>query len=409
MTGLACLLLLALVSLAGCNSGSKPAATAPVPSSGANIKPPEIVMVVAKPTLSLSGLGLSLEASIENPNESSINIDDLKFTVRNEQGGAYGQATINGGLITSKASRTFSGNIQASSEAALEKKLVIDMETRAVSDVAAVAARASSVYSLPEFSRLIITPKITLQPKITNLILDGKLVNVAGKLEASLTNLNPFKMDVGSVAVTVKGKTGTPFFNSMLKGESLSANGTYKFSSDLTMPLQALNEGGITVVVDAVGAIGQSSIPVKNSVGVTAPRLKDMIAVPLMTIDTSDIQSNWQKGETNPVFAVQIQANLQNDNIFKLNVSDLHVNVQKPKDTVISSVTIPAAAYYLGIPPTTTTSVYSNWTSFKWEQIGPQGGDATVYIDTTIGIDGINERIPIGASAIIPFKAQWAP
>jgi LEA14-like dessication related protein len=405
------ILLITSIGLPGCSNNSISVTKPPVQGTDTiKIDPPDVILIVDKSSLSLNGMTLGIQAMLTNTNDRSITVDDIKLDAQNEKGVSYGQGTIPGGLITPKETRTFRGNIVASNDAVTEKKLTVTLVSKAILSSASVAVNATATYSVPDLSKLAVAPKMTLQPKMGQLTLDGVLVQLAARLDGSIYNPNPFRLDVGVIQLTVKGKSGNTFFNDMLQGTSLLPNDTFNFASDIKLPLQALNEGGVTMIVDTMGGIGQSTLPIKASAGITAPKLKDLISIPKLTINLKDIPSNWQTGGNNrPVYSILIQADLKNDNIFKLNVADLHANVYKPKTTLIDSVTIASASFHLGIPGNTTTSVYSNWTSITWDVIGPQGGDANVIIDTTIGIDGINERIPVSATAIIPFKAQWSP
>jgi LEA14-like dessication related protein len=397
-----------LIGLAGCSYAvpqdisQKPSQETP----GVTLQSPEIILLnIDNMSLSTEGLNLNMQTKVLNPNPFSIDIDNLKVFTRGAAGVDNLLDTLPGGSIESTSVRTFDFGIVLPNNLLLERKQTIGINTRIINADKTFPVSATTEINIPDvFNNLIINPKITADANITKISWSGLSAQLEAQVEGSINNPNPLSLQYSIIQILIKDKEGGVIAESDIPSDSIAANSDYPFKKSMILPIGVMNETGVTANIEATVQIPNFTKTFKGSTVLSAPKLKELISVPQIKLDTSAI---WVNASPTPLFEMTIHTLIQNDNWFGLTTGDLNVNIYKPDNTLISSNTISSNAIQ-GIKSYSTKTL-TNWIDLTPDIVGPTAFDATINAEIYIGVEGVDEEIPLNASMVFTLNPQGSP
>lgn len=349
------------------------------------IKTPVVDLHVNVDGLSSSGLDVSIEARIGNPNPVTLNIGDLEITAKGETGHTYIQDTALGGSIAPNSSRTFTHDITIPVDVLSERNMIVMANTRAGAAGITLPVTATTTIRTPDIEDLISAPGIALSINFGQLSSNG----LDTSLQANISNPNPLSLDIGNMQIVVEGQSGNVIMTSTVAGGSISPNSSGTFRSDITILLQVLNERNIIVTLDSrAGVAGIISLPFGATANIQIPELTSVISVPHINVYLS--KPKWKATFPLPSVELRIDSEIMNNNSVGLIVGDLHIKVFKSDGSLVKLITMFGGTIY---PHSTRT--FSNSITFGSEVLDLINSYATVIVESEVGIDGVNERIPI--------------
>lgn len=178
---------------------------------------------------------------------------------------------------------------------------------------------------LPDIENLVAVPETDLDVDFWELTPDGLHMG----LQASLTNPNPFGIDVGDLQIVAKSRSGQTILTSNIQGCSVEPGSTGTISGDLMMPLDVLDRSAIVIRIQTEAGFAEIALPIKAKMTVKMPDIEDLFGVPgiQLGVDFGDITSDG--------LPVGLQATITNPNSFGIDVGDLQIAAKGESGNVI--------------------------------------------------------------------------
>ena len=188
-----------------------------------------------------------------------------------------------------------------------------------------------------------------------------------------------------------KDKNGKAIAAGVVDGMSTAASSDYPFQTSIDLPVETLNNAGLTVSADIPALILYSMFSFKGSSQVPVPELKDLIEIPQISLD---IDSRWVSVDSSRYLKLLIKATITNDNEFDLATGDLKINVRNSGNGLLGSTSM-TANMISGIPRLGTRTLSNHICNSG--DVGSIPDTATITVDIEIGLENIKERIPLNA------------
>lgn len=357
------------------------------------IKIPQVNLYVNINGLSSGGLEVNLEARIDNPYPVTIEIGNLEVIAKGETGHIYIQDAMLGGSIAPNSSKTFTHGIVIPVDVVKARNMIVTVNSSVGAAGVNLPITATITVSTPNISDLINAPAIALSVNIGQLssnVLDATL-------QANISNQNPLSLDIGDMQIVVKGKSGNVITSCTITGGSIAPNSSGTFKGSIMIPLQVLNERNIVVTADSKVGIAGISLPINATVTIEVPKLASLISVPEV-----EVYPHWPKLRLPPAppsaeFPATVE--VSNDNDIGLILGDIKVMLCKPNGQLVKTATVAGVSI-----PLAGTRTFERSIILGLEVLELIGCDeAILKLDTELGINGINERIPINLVVHIPL------
>jgi hypothetical protein len=376
------------------------------PTSVVGLKSPQVVVFNAdKTVLDTTGLNLSMQAKILNPNSSNVSLDDIKISILSPAGLNAVQDTKLGGLIEASSVKTYNFNVNVQKEMLAESELKLELNAKGISGDTSVPVNSTVAVNIPDaLKKLVVDPKITTHASITKISKNGYGPQLEAEVEGSVVNPNPINVYYNAIRILIKDSKGKMLASENLTSTPIAANSDYPFKRTLILPLQALNETGLSADVETSITIPNYSKSVKSSTALKIPHLKDLISVPQLqfALDITNTNPIWIETVIPPFLKVTVLTTLKNDNELNLTTGDLKINLYKPKDTLLES-SVTASTVIQGIPCFGTKTL-TNWFNLTADEIGLSKTDSRLTAELGLGIEGVVEKIPLSANIPLDIK-----
>jgi LEA14-like dessication related protein len=396
---------LAIIFLSGCSNLNQEPISQKTPQETAKValKPPQVVILnVDKMALDANGLILNLQAKVLNPNPSNLTIEDMKVSILGAAGLNNVQDTNLGGPIEASSVKTFSFGVVILKDLLSDKDLKIELNAKAVNGNTSLPFTNTLPLNISDIlSKLIIDSKLTTQATITKISKNGFGPQLEAEVEGKVSNPNPFSLYFNAVRISIKDSKGKMIASDNLTSTSIAGNSEYSFKKTLILPIQVLNETGMTTDVETSVTIPNYSKSIKGYSAMKIPRLKDLILVPQLQIKL-DSDPTWIETVIPSFLKITVLTTLKNDNELPITTGDLKINVYKPKDTLFDSSTTQSTLIQ-GIPGFG-TKTFTNCFNFSLDKVGFSKTDSRLTAEIGLGLDGVTEKIPLSASMPLDIK-----
>jgi hypothetical protein len=404
------LLIAAFIVLSGCNPGAptsgdqptKPGTSGPanttIPSTQtatAILRAPILLPLRITPSLSAKGMLLNIQGIIRNPNAEKLELDNITISTLHSTGSSLTQDTFPGGSLEASTSTIYDFNIIIPINLLTEKTLSLVVDTRTINTVNPFQVKSTTPISISEtLDKLIVHPPIDLQVSISKISQIGLETSLATEVAGTINNPNPVDLNFTRLGLQIKDKNGILLQSAYIDANSIPANSNYKFKSTFLLPLNVLNQTGLT-------AYASSSVQFLNYAGSIGgmqafpiPKLSSLVSVPQMTISVNEDETRWITYDSDKIYLLAVTCELPNNNEFPLTTEDFKMNVYKNSDnTTIDSDTL-LKGIIEGIPAGGTRTIYMKFDLFQ-DKVGDKSFEALITGDTKIGIAGASEKIPV--------------
>lgn len=396
------------VILSGCsNSNPEPVAQKNSQSiPGTVLQSPQVVVFsIDKTVLDTNGLNLTMQAKILNPNSSNVTLDDIKISVLGAAGLNNIQDTKLGGLIEASSVKAFNFDVSLQKEMLADSSLKIELNAKGINGDTTVPVSSTVAINIPDIlNKLVIDPKLTSHAGITKISKNGYGPQLEAEVEGSVINPNPINLYFNAIRISIKDSKGKMIASDNLTSTSIAANSDYPFKRTLILPIQALNETGMTSDIETSVTIPNYSKSVKNSSALKMAHLRDLISVPQIQIalDTTSTNPIWIETITPPFLKITALTTIKNDNDLVLTTGDFKINLYESKDTLVNSSTTESAQIQ-GLAGLSTKTL-TNWYSLGTDIVGLSKSECRITANIGIGMEGVTEKIPLSTDLVFPIK-----
>jgi LEA14-like dessication related protein len=235
------------------------------------VKMPDIRNLVAIPETDLDvdfweltpdGLHMGLQANVTNPNPFGIDVDDLLIVAKTRSGNVILSSSIQGCSIEPNSAGTMSGDLLMPLGVLDRSSVVIKIQTEAGFAEIDLPVSAKMTVKMPDIHDLFSLPQVSLGVVFAELTPDGLPV----ALQATITNPNPFGIDLGNLQIVAKSQLGEVILTSGTGGCDIEPNLTTTLSVDLLLPLDCLNEPSIVITVQTEAGFAGFALPFSENV-----------------------------------------------------------------------------------------------------------------------------------------------
>jgi LEA14-like dessication related protein len=371
--------------------------TVNIPDLQKLISAPSIALSVNIGSLSSNGLRTDLQANISNPNPLSLDIGNLQVVVKGQAGNVIATSTMMGGTIAPNSTGAFGSDITIPLQVLNERSITVTADTKAGVAGITLPISATVTVNMPDVQSLIRVPSIALSVNIGQLSSNG--LNTS--FQANISNPNPLSLDIGDLQAVVRGQSGNVITTATMMGHSIAPNSSGTLTGNIVIPLQVLNERSITVTIDTRAGVAGITLPLSATGTFQIPGLSALISAPQISVN---VEPKWKATFPLPSLELLITAKVMNNNSIGLVIGDLRVSLYKSDGSLVKSASMVGGTMY---PMSTTT--FSNSIILGSELLSLIGSNATVKINTEVGITGVSERIPISAEITFPVKLPGLP
>jgi LEA14-like dessication related protein len=353
------------------------------------IKTPEADLSVRVGGISDNSLELFIEAKIRNPNPISIDMEDLRITMKGEGGNVLQEAVIAGGTIPGNGERTFSSKVAIPLSIITEKTILTDIQTRvgAAGIDVKLPVQAKATIQLPDLESMLRSPQVSTFVKIEGITEDGLEISI----ETTFKNPNEIGVVVGDIGVVTESEGGERYVETVIAGGTIGAGGEHTFSKPLVIPVASVNEEVLLTRIETeVGAEGiEFRLPVVADVKVQIPRLGSLVKPPGIHTDIT-IRAGERKAE--------IKVKITNENAFGFIIGDVDIEVFDKDNRKIGEGRINGGTVSGNSEKTFSGEVTLDKTLSK-------GDKTTTAIKTDAGLEGVKEKIPIETTVTVTVEA----
>ena len=380
-------------------SGTSAAAT----TGKSTLKSLEAFPLKVKASLSSHGVSLSIEAMIRNPNSENVTIDDFKVSTLNASGSNCTQDTFPGGSIEAITSKVFTFNIEIPGQFLAERELTLEVSTQTATPAAPLPIKSDLQINVSDtLERLIIHPGLNLQTSISKISYFPGQPMVEAEVEGTITNPNPLDLNFTYLWFQIYNKNDVPTRDSPIQSASIPgavipASTGYPFKSTLYLPLAVLNQTGLkTYAYTSVQYLNYLQ-SINNTVAFSVPKVGSLLSIPQLTFN---VKSGWKNNEVNKIYVVSVTGEVTNDNAFSLTGGDFKLNLyNNATGALLKSATTSIDI----VKGSSTRSVINASFDFTQQDMGRKGFDLAVAGDINMGLQGVNEKIPVSARIVSPL------
>jgi LEA14-like dessication related protein len=301
-----------------------------MPDIGNLISMPAMAFAIDIGGLSEDGLTMSLQANISNPNSFGLEMGGLQVVAEDESGNVLATSTIEGSSIDAESTGTITRDIIMPLQLLNEETIVLTVEISAGAAGVSIPISTTMTINMPDLQSLIKAPAMALLLDIGELSSEG----LHTSLQASITNPNPFSLDLGDLQMEIRGESGKVLTTGTVTGTSIGPASSGTLTGDLVMPLEVLNEDAIALAIDMTAGIAGISLPISTSMSINMPDIGSLISVPTiaMTVDIGGLSSSG--------LSTVLEVSISNPNPLSLDIGDLDMVIRGKSGNVITSSTI---------------------------------------------------------------------
>ncbi len=279
------------------------------------ITAPEIDMAVGFADITGDGLPINLQTVITNSNPFSLEIGDAQIVGTGESGNVLFTSAMEGLSVAAESAGTFAGELLMPLDMLNEPIVVITVRTQAGFAGACLPMGAKITVNMPDIESLITVPAIDVGVDMGQLTDDGLMMG----LQATITNANPFGIDVGDVRIVATDGSGNAISDCTMEGLSVAPNSAGTLTGEMLMPLDVLNESVVLIAFETEAGFGNVTLPIGARLTVTMPDLASLIAAPAIELgmDIGEVASDG--------LHLGLRATITNPNVFGIDVGDVHI------------------------------------------------------------------------------------
>jgi len=237
------------------------------------VNPPEAALYIQVGELSSDGLDVKMEATVSNPNQVTVNIENLQLVVEGETGHVLIQDAITGGTIKASGNRTFLYSTTVPLTILNEKTIIATVNTRAGAAGITLPVDATATVKVPKLTSLISTPEIEVyvEPRVKPTF---PLPSVEISIDVTITNTNSLGLTLGELHIDILSN-GDLFKQITIQGGAIPASSSRTFSHTVTLGAEILTLIGDKVTIKASSDVGLSGvaekIPINGSITLSLP------------------------------------------------------------------------------------------------------------------------------------------
>lgn len=357
------------------------------------IKTPEANLNVRVGGISNGNLELFIEARITNPNPISIDVEDLRITIKGEGENMLKETVISGGTIPGNGEKTFSSKVSIPLSIITGKTVSTNIQTKvgAAGIDVKLPVQAKATIQLPDLKEMLKSPQVSAFVKIEGITENGLNISI----EATFKNPNDIGVVVGDINVVTKSEDGKKYIETTIAGGTIKAKGEHTFSTSLVIPLASLNEDVLLTKIETeVGAEGIAfKLPVAADVKVQIPKLSSLVKPPKTHTDIT-IKAGERKA--------MIKVNIANENAFGFTIGDVNIEIFDKDNKKIGEGKING-----GTVSGNSEKTFSGEVTL--DKALSKGDKTTTIIKTHAGLEGVKEKIPIETTVTVTVEAGAIP
>jgi len=234
------------------------------------VKLPDIRNLVAIPETDLDvdfweltpeGLHMGLQANVSNPNPFGIDVDDLLIVAKTRSGNEILTSRIQGCSIEPNSSGIMSGDLLMPLGVLDRSAVVLKIQTRAGFAEIDLPVSAKMTVKMPDIRDFFGIPEVSLGMVFGELTPEGLPVT----MQATLTNPNPFGIDLGNLQIMATNHSGGEILTSGTHGCAIEPNCATTIAVDLLLPIDCLNEPTIVITVDGEAVFAGFALPFREN------------------------------------------------------------------------------------------------------------------------------------------------
>jgi LEA14-like dessication related protein len=285
---------------------------------------PEIDLGVDFGELAADGLHTGLQANLSNPNPFGIDVGDLQITAKGQAGNVIFTSNMKGCSLGPDSTGKLSGDLLLPLEVITEPNIVISVQTQAGFAGITLPINARVTADVPDIESLITVPDMDLAVGFGEPTSDGLLMG----LQTTITNSNPFGVDVGDLQIVAKDQAGNVILTSNMKGCSVGPDSTGMLSGNLLLPLEVISEPTIVVTVQTQAGFAGVTLPIDAKVRVNMPDISSLIVPEIdLGVDFGELTSSG--------LHMGLRTTITNSNAFGIDVGDLQIVARGQAGNVI--------------------------------------------------------------------------
>lgn len=225
------------------------------------INTPQVHLYVSIDGLSSSGLDVSIDATITNPNPITLEIGDLEVTAKGETGHTYLHDTIMGGSIAPNSSKTFAHSALIPFDVLNERNITVTADTRAGVAGIALPFGATATIGIPDLASLISVPQLHVYVSTSKLRLPPAPPSIEVPTTTTVTNDNDVGLILGDLHMNLYKSGGQLVITDTAPGGVIPAHSTRTVEHSIILGLEVLNIiGSSSVTLEVDTEVGISGI-----------------------------------------------------------------------------------------------------------------------------------------------------
>ena len=343
---------------------------------------PEIDLGVEFGDLTTSGLNMMLTTTLYNSNGMDLDVGDLVIVAKGEAGNVIFTSTMEGCSIAPDATGTISGNLLIPLTVLNESSIVMTVQTQAGFAGITIPINAKIAIQVPDIESMITIPEIDLGVDIGELTSEGLQMT----LQTTITNPNPFGIDVGDLEIVAKGDADNVIFSSTMAGCSIGPYATGTILGDLVVPLEILNESSVVMTVETEAGFAGITLPIGATITIGIPDIGSLI--PGLNVEIS------AEADFGLLFSsFTVQSIIENPSNVDLVVGTIYVTLLDEDGAVVDTMTIQGGTI-TALSSRTFSGSMSVSTS---DLLDLFGSTFSIQMTTEVGIAGLDVTIPVEA------------
>jgi hypothetical protein len=327
-------------------------------------------------------LRMTLLATITNPSGLDLVVGNLEIVATGQSGHGYINSTMAGCSIGPYATGTISGDLLIPLTVLSEPSIVMTVQTEAVFAGITLPLNAKMAIQVPDIERLIDVPEIDLGVAFGELTSD----NLQMKLKTTITNPNPFGLDVGNLQIVAKGQSGNVVLTKTITGCSIGPGATGTISDNISIPIAVLNEPILVITVQTQAGIAGVTLPINAKVTVTMPDIGSLI--PGLSVE---ISAEADFGLLSSTFTVK--SVIHNPSNVDLIVGAILVRIFDEDGVEVDRMTMPGGT----ITAKSSQTFSKSMTLSTSDLLSLLRSKFSLVVTTEVGIVGLNATIPVEA------------
>jgi hypothetical protein len=293
-------------------------------SAAINLTTPEIASLIVVPEMDMAvdfgdltadGLHIGLQTVMTNTNPFGIEIGDVQIAAAGESGNVLFTSEMKGLSVGAESTGTITGELLMPLDMLNEPVVIMTIRTEAGFAGVTLPMGAKITVNMPDMESLIVVPTIDVGVDMGQLTADGLTMG----LRATVTNANPFGIDVGDVQIAARDGSGNAISGCTMDGVSVGPGSTGTLTGELLMPLDVLNESAVVITFQTQAGFGSVTLPIGARLTVNMPDIQSLIAAP-------GIDLGIDFGEaTSDGLRLGLKATITNPNLFGIDIGDVRI------------------------------------------------------------------------------------